>query len=109
MVMLFWETLQCNKRFRSFIVESDKAQDFMILVLGYALEHKLDSAKQGVVRMCVFVLQTLSTEEGFGEHLNQEFEGQEGLPASMKLDRFNGTYADFLIIVRLWPIEKPTC
>lgn len=107
MIMLFWETLQCNKRFRSFIVDTDRSHDFVILILFYALEYKTDPAKQGLVRMCVFVLQTLSTEENFGKRLNQEFEGQDSLPASMKLDRFKGSYADFLIIVRkLLPPRK---
>ena len=99
MIMLFWETLQCNKRFRSFIVDTDRAHDFVILILFYALEYKTDPARQGIVRMCLFVLQTLSTEENFGKHLNQEFQGQDSLPACMKLNKFKGTYADFLIIV----------
>ena len=99
MIMLFWETLQCNRRFRSFVIDSDKGHEFTVLVLFYALEYKLDAAKQGVVRMCVFVLQTLTTEPNFGKRLNQKFEGQEGLPPSIRLADFDGTYADFLIIV----------
>lgn len=98
--MLFWETLQCNKRFRSFIIDTDRGHDFVILVLFYALEYKTDPAKQGVVRMCVFVLQTLSTEPNFGKRLNKKFEGQDYLPASIRLSDFTGTYADFLIIVK---------
>ena len=109
MIMLFWETLQCNKRFRSFIVDTDRAHDFVILILFYALEYKTDPAKQGVVRMCVFVLQTLSTEESFGKRLNQEFQGQDSLPVSMKLDKFKGTYADFLIIVRNVSLSNYRC
>lgn len=98
-MMLFWETLQSNKRFRSFIIDTDRGHDFAILVLFYALEYKTDPAKQGVVRMCVFILQTLSTEPNFGKRLNKKFEGQEFLPASIKLTDFDGTYADFLVIV----------
>lgn len=98
-MMLFWETLQSNKRFRSFIIDTDRGHDFVILVLFYALEYKTDPAKQGVVRMCVFILQTLSTEPNFGKRVNKTFEGQEFLPASIKLADFDGTYADFLIIV----------
>ena len=109
MVMLFWETLQFNKRFRSFLVETDRAQEFMILVLGYALEYKTDPAKQGIVRMCVFILQTLSTEDGFGEHLNQKLEGQDRLPTSMRLEKFAGTYADFFVTVRQSPLEREIC
>ena len=81
------------------MIDSDKGHEFTVLVLFYALEYKLDAAKQGVVRMCVFVLQTLTTEPNFGKRLNQKFEGQEGLPPSIRLADFDGTYADFLIIV----------
>ena len=99
MIMLFWETLQCNKRFRSFIIDTDRGHEFMTLILFYATEYKLDSSKQGVVRMCVFVLQTLSTEPNFGKLLNQDFETQDTLPPTIRLLDFKGTYADFLIIV----------
>lgn len=97
--MLFWETLQCNRRFRSFVIDTDKGHEFMILVLFYAMEYKTDASKQGVVRMCIFVLQTLTTEPTLGKRLNRKFEGQESLPSSIRLDGFDGTYADFLIVV----------
>lgn len=99
--MLFWETLQCNKRFRSFVIDGNSGHEYMTLMLFYALEYRADPAKQGVVRMCVFVLQTLSTEPNFGKQLNQNFEGHESLPATIRLNEFRGTYADFMIIVRL--------
>ena len=99
MIMLFWETIQCNKRFRSFIVDTERGHDFIILILFYSLEYRLDPTKQGIVRMCVFVLQTLSVEDNFGTGLNKEFERQETLPASIRIDNFKGTYADFLIYV----------
>ncbi|MCJ1369977.1 hypothetical protein MMC20_001189 [Loxospora ochrophaea] len=97
MIMLFWETLQCNKRFRSFIIDTGRGHDFSILVLFYAIEYRTDPTKQGVVRMCVFVLQTLSTEENFGKGLNTKFEGQDSLPVSIRIENFSGTYADFII------------
>lgn len=99
MVMLFWEILQCNKRFRSFIIDTDRGHDFMILMLFHATEYKADPSKQGVVRMCAFILQTLSSEPNFGKLLNQEFESQDKLPAIIRMAEFKGTYADFLIIV----------
>jgi hypothetical protein len=98
MLMLFWEALQCNKRFRSFIIESNRAHDFVILCLFYAIEHKTDPSRQGLVRMCVFILQTMSVEPAFGSNLNKKFDAQETLPASIRLSNFRGTYADFLII-----------
>lgn len=100
MIMLFWEALQCNKRFRSFIIDTDRAHDFVVLVLYYAIDQRNDPTKQGLVRMCVFVLQTLSVEPNFGKSLNKTFEGQETLPASIRIPNFHGTYADYVITVR---------
>jgi hypothetical protein len=99
MIMLFWEALQCNKRFRSFIIDTDRAHDFVILVLYYAIDQRNDPTKQGLVRMCVFVLQTLSVEPNFGKSLNKTFEGQESLPLSIRIPNFHGTYADYVITV----------
>ncbi|KAK1760789.1 high-temperature-induced dauer-formation protein-domain-containing protein [Echria macrotheca] len=96
-MMLFWEITQCNKRFRSFIIDTERAHDFVILVLFYALEYKNDASKQGVVRMCAFLLQTLSVEKNFGVNLNKTFEGQETLPPAIRIAGFRGSYADFLI------------
>lgn len=102
MIMLFWEVLQCNKRFRSFIVDTDRAHDFIVLVMFHAMQHKNDPSKQGIVRMCVFVLQTLSVEPTFGARLNKRFQGQETLPQAIRIANFyDGTYADFIIIVSL--------
>lgn len=98
-IILFWEITQCNKRFRSFIIDTERAHDFVILVLFYALEYKNDASKQGVVRMCAFLLQTLSVEKNFGVNLNSTFEGQETLPPGIRIQAFRGTYADFLIQV----------
>jgi hypothetical protein len=97
--MLFWEITQCNKRFRSFIVDTERAHDFVILILFYALEYKNDASKQGVVRMCAFLLQTLSMEKNFGVNLNKAFEAQDTLPPAIRISGFVGTYGDFLIQV----------
>ena len=99
MLVLFWELLQCNKRFRSFIIDTDRAHDFVVLVLYYAMEAKDDPSKQGIVRMCVFILQTLSVEPSFGQRLNKPFTGQETLPTIMRIQNFHGSYADYLITV----------
>ncbi|KAK5662793.1 hypothetical protein OQA88_6202 [Cercophora sp. LCS_1] len=96
-LMLFWEITQCNKRFRSFIIDTERAHDFVILILFYALEYMADAANQGVVRMCAFLLQTLSVEKNFGVNLNKSFEGQDTLPPAIRIAGFKGTHADFLI------------
>ena len=104
MIMLFWEALQSNKRFRSFIIDTDRSHDFVILVLFYALENKNDPSKQGLIRMCIFVLQTMSVQPNFGKSLNKRFEGQETLPQSIQIPNFHGTYADYLITVSIYKI-----
>jgi hypothetical protein len=105
MLVLFWETLQCNKRFRSFIIDSNRSHDFLVLCIFYAMEYKSDASKQGVVRMCIFILQTMSAEPTFSKSLNNAFEAQETLPQSIRLPKFRGSYGDFLIMVCLVPIE----
>lgn len=101
-LMLFWEITQCNKRFRSFIIDTERAHDFVILILFYSLEYMGDPSKQGVVRMCAFLLQTLSVEKNFGVNLNKSFEGQDTLPPAIRIAGFRGTYADFLIQVSIF-------
>ncbi|KAF2140377.1 uncharacterized protein K452DRAFT_299725 [Aplosporella prunicola CBS 121167] len=97
MLVLFWEVLQCNKRFRSFIIDTDRAHDFVVLILFYAMDQSHDPSRQGLTRMCIFILQTLSTEPTFGKNLNKPFEGQETLPMTIRIPNFHGTYADYLI------------
>ncbi|KAH7012362.1 high-temperature-induced dauer-formation protein-domain-containing protein [Macrophomina phaseolina] len=97
MLILFWEVLQCNKRFRTFIIDTDRAHDFVVLILFYAIDQSHDPSRQGLIRMCIFILQTLSTEPNFGKNLNKKFEGQETLPPSIRIPNFHGTYADYLI------------
>lgn len=56
-------------------------------------------AQVGLVRMCAFMLQTLSSNRLFGVKINKSFDGHASLPASSKIPNFQGTYADYLILV----------
>lgn len=98
-IMMFWEVTQCNKRFRSYMIDTQRAHDFVVIILFYATEYKLDASKQGVVRMCAFLLQTLSVEKNFGVNLNKHFVAQETLPTVIRIPGFRGSYGDFLIQV----------
>lgn len=82
------------------MIDSNRSHDFVILCLFYAIEYKTDPSKQGVVRMCIFILQTMSVEPNFGKGLNNKFEGQDTLPQSIHIPNFKGSYADYLIMVR---------
>jgi hypothetical protein len=81
------------------LIDTGRSLDFVVLALYYILESKDDPARQGIVRMCVFILQTLSVEPSFGKRLNTPFLHQETLPALVQIPKFHGTYADFLIDV----------
>ena len=82
------------------MIDSNRAHDFVILCLFYAIEYKADPSKQGVVRMCIFILQTMSVEPNFGWSLNKKFEAQDTLRQSIHIPNFRGSYADYLIMVR---------
>lgn len=97
MQILFWELLQVNKRFRAFITETDRAHDFLILTMYYIMVHKDEQSKMSLVRMGILTLQTMSVESSFGKRLNKEFVSQESLPTPLRINKFHGSYADFLI------------
>ncbi|KAI7852075.1 high-temperature-induced dauer-formation protein-domain-containing protein, partial [Circinella umbellata] len=98
MMMLCWKLLEINQRFRSYLMETERALDLMVVLVYYSMENKLDPAQVGLVRMCAFILQTLSSDRTFGVKLNRPFDGHSSLPAAVRIPAFHGTYADFLII-----------
>lgn len=57
-------------------------------------------AQVGLVRMCSFILQTLSSDRTFSDKLNKQFEGHASLPVNIRLPNFQGSYANYLILVR---------
>jgi hypothetical protein len=71
------------------------------VLLYYPLEHKADASQIGLVRMSSFILQEFSAEKGFAASLNRPFEGHGALPSNVRLSNFHGTYADFMIMVRI--------
>ncbi|CAG8637960.1 14560_t:CDS:10, partial [Dentiscutata heterogama] len=91
MLMLLWKFLEINK--------TDRVLDVLIVLLYYSMENKHDQAQIGFVRMCAFILQTLSADRNFGMKLNKQFEGHGSLPSTVRISAFNaGTYADYMII-----------
>ena len=62
----------------SFIIDTDRSHDFVILVLFYAMENRNDPSKNGLVRMCIFVISVdHAAESNFGKSLNRRFESQK--------------------------------
>ncbi|ORZ19392.1 high-temperature-induced dauer-formation protein-domain-containing protein [Absidia repens] len=98
MMMLCWRLMECNQRFKNYLTETNHALDFMVVLIYFSVESKSNIAQVGVVRMCAFILQTLSSEREFGIKLNTTFTGHSSLPALARLPAFHGTYGDYLII-----------
>ncbi|KAG0280223.1 hypothetical protein BGZ96_001622 [Linnemannia gamsii] len=96
-LMFCWKTLEVNKRFRVYLLETNRVLDFVVILLYFSLEHKLDPTHVGLVRMCASMLQTLSKDKAFGYTLNRPFDGHASLPASVRIHNFHGTYGDYLI------------
>lgn len=79
-------------------METERALDLMVVLLYYASENKLDPSQVGLVRMCSFMLQTLSSDRTFSVKLNKPFEGHPSLPSNIKIPNFQGSYGDYLIL-----------
>ncbi|KAI8380735.1 high-temperature-induced dauer-formation protein-domain-containing protein [Blakeslea trispora] len=87
-----------KRRFIKHLVETDGAMDLTIVLLFYAIDNKDKMTQIGLVRMCVFMLQTLSSDKEYCVKLNKPFTTHGSLPSAIRLYAFNGSYADFLII-----------
>lgn len=98
LTMLFWDLIQSNKKFKAYMVMSSRVHDFTVLLLYYMHEKRMEGSKQGLVRLCAYVLLHLSADVEYAKSLAKPFEGQNALPSNIKLPVFNGSYADYLII-----------
>ncbi|KAJ7098145.1 high-temperature-induced dauer-formation protein-domain-containing protein [Mycena belliarum] len=91
-VIFFWKMIELNKKFRGFLLESDKAMDLVAYLLCYALEIKDKAHQHGLCRALSYIIQTLSAEPSFGLKLTKPVKAQ--LPAKWNAP---GTAADFII------------
>ncbi|KAK9474122.1 high-temperature-induced dauer-formation protein-domain-containing protein [Dipodascopsis tothii] len=98
LIVLFWELVNHNKRFRAYLISGDRVHDFVVLLLYHALENRFDPARVGVVRMALYVLQTFSADAEFCVRLNRPFDNQGLLPAALRFPGFAGSYADYMLL-----------
>ncbi|KAI8391567.1 high-temperature-induced dauer-formation protein-domain-containing protein [Radiomyces spectabilis] len=98
MVMLFWRLCDINPRFTAHLTKNKQIMDFIVVLIFYAMENKLQAAHIDVVRMCTYILQCLSSERTVCILLNQQFTTQASLPPVVRIPAFYGTYGDFLVI-----------
>ncbi|KAI8098903.1 high-temperature-induced dauer-formation protein-domain-containing protein [Halteromyces radiatus] len=86
------------QRFKNYMTETNHALDLLVVLIYYSVESKSNITQVGVVRMCAFILQTLSSEREFGIKLNTVFNGHSALPSIARLPAFHGTYGDYLVV-----------
>ncbi|KAI8967237.1 high-temperature-induced dauer-formation protein-domain-containing protein [Mycotypha africana] len=97
-MMLCWRCIEVSKRFTYYLTDSDRALDLTVLLIFHANESKDKLSSTGLIRMCAFMLQTLSSNKEYSIKLNKPFTTHSYLPASVRIYAFNGSYADYLII-----------
>ncbi|KAF8212473.1 high-temperature-induced dauer-formation protein-domain-containing protein [Mycena galopus ATCC 62051] len=91
-VIFFWKMIELNKKFRAYLLESDKSMDVVAYLLCYALEIKDRPHQHGLCRALSYIVQTLSAEPSFGARLTKPVKAQ--LPSKWNAP---GTAADFFI------------
>ncbi|KAL7413962.1 high-temperature-induced dauer-formation protein-domain-containing protein [Mrakia frigida] len=92
--MLLWRLIDLNKKFRAYILADEKRTiDVMTYTIFTSLQLKDNLAHHGLLRMCAYILQTLSADPAFGIAITSS-------PVSLSLPAkyvVPGTAADFLI------------
>ncbi|KAG0348842.1 hypothetical protein BG004_003989 [Podila humilis] len=96
-LILCWKTLELNKRFRAYLIETNRVLDILVILLYFCMEYKQDTTQLGLIRMCAYMLQTLSKDKTLSKSLNTTFDGHASLPNNIKIPNFHGTYGDYLI------------
>ncbi|CAG8686352.1 13786_t:CDS:2, partial [Acaulospora colombiana] len=69
-LLILWKLLEVNKKFRTHVMEGDRAMDVMACILAYGLELKDKPKSNGACRCLSYMLQFLSAEPGFGPQLS---------------------------------------
>ncbi|KDR73482.1 hypothetical protein GALMADRAFT_227930 [Galerina marginata CBS 339.88] len=75
-IILFWKLVELNKKFCTFVLESEKSMDFIAYLLFYCVEIKDKPQQHGVCRAISYIIQTLSAERAFGLKLSNPIKVQ---------------------------------
>lgn len=96
-IPLLWESLYSNKYFRAFICETGRQFELTVFLLFYILDPNKNV--EGVKRVSLLCVQTMSENPEYAISLNKQFEGHDNLPSFMQIKNFHGSYADYLFTV----------
>ncbi|KAI0083976.1 high-temperature-induced dauer-formation protein-domain-containing protein [Irpex rosettiformis] len=91
-VVFFWKMVELNKKFRTYVLDSEKATDILAYLLCYGLEIKDKPEQHGLCRVVSYIVQSMSAEHAFGTKLSSTI--KVTLPPKAN---FLGNAGDFLI------------
>ncbi|EIW60587.1 uncharacterized protein TRAVEDRAFT_119582 [Trametes versicolor FP-101664 SS1] len=91
-VVFLWKMLELNKKFRAYLLDSDKGMDIMAYLLCYGLEIKDKPEQHGMCRVLSYMVQSLSAERAFGVKLGSPLRAQ--IPQKWATA---GTAGDFIV------------
>ncbi|KAF8626777.1 hypothetical protein AX15_004695 [Amanita polypyramis BW_CC] len=69
-VLFLWKMSELNRKFRTYMLESDNAMNLVANLLCYGLEIKDKPQQHGLCRALSYIFQTLSSEPSFGAKLS---------------------------------------
>ena len=96
MLTVFWQLIQLSRPFLMHALKLPEFVEIIYPVLHFVYQGRKDSAQLGQVHLGVFFLLYLSGERDFSIALNKPF----NKPLVIDIPKFwNGTYADYLILV----------
>ncbi|KAG2115361.1 high-temperature-induced dauer-formation protein-domain-containing protein [Suillus discolor] len=95
-IVLFWKIIELNKKFRAYLLDSNKSVDVLAYLLCYSLEIKDKPQQHGLCRALSYIIQTLSAESAFGNKLSSPINIQ--VPTKwVSQGASHGTAGDFMI------------
>lgn len=97
-LVLLWQLLEHNRKFRAFVLDDPmRAPELLRVLLYFALSYKANVAMQGLVRLCAFMLQDVSSEPSFAVQLAKPASAAKvELPRRLGLAAAN-TAIDYLV------------
>ncbi|XP_065659802.1 protein HID1 isoform X2 [Hydra vulgaris] len=93
--VLFWKLCDLNKKFLFYVLKSSDVLNILVPILYHLNDSRGDPSRIGLMHIGVFILLLLSGERNFGVRLNKPY----SMRIPMDIPVFNGSHADFLIIV----------
>lgn len=91
-VLFFWKMIELNKKFRLYVLESDRGLDIFAYLLCYCLEIKDRPQQHGLCRALSYIIQSLSSEPSLGSKITKPVKTR--LPSKWV---YPGNVGDFMV------------